>query len=141
MALSYGDPVIHHTYTNYKSYRKRPSERYQKMNYTGNAHTTPLFKNLQILKLKDIYILQLSKLMHSYIYCILPTPLLNLFTVNRNIHLHKTRQQNQPHIIHRRTAFTSKTFIHQAPDKWYKLPENIRQLRSVNNFNRNVKNT
>ena len=55
------------------------------------------------------------------------------------IHLHKTRQQNQPHIIHRRTAFISKTFIHQAPDKWYKLPENIRQLRSVNNFNRNVK--
>ena len=117
--------------------QKKAIQTISKMNY--NAHTTPLFKNLQILKLKDIYILQLSKLMHSYIYCILPTPLLNLFTVNRNIHLHKTRQQNQPHIIHRRTAFISKTFIHQAPDQWYKLPENIRQLRSVNNFNRNVK--
>jgi len=60
-----------------------------KSNY--NAHTEPLFKKLQILKLKDICTFQLSKIMYSFINISLPDPLMMMLTVNRRIHSHETR--------------------------------------------------
>jgi hypothetical protein len=124
-------------FTQIRSFTKKAIRTISKTNY--NAHTEPLFKNLHILKLNDIFTLQLSKLMHSYMHISLPDPLMNMFTINRNIHLYETRHQHQPHILQRKTAFISKTFIHQAPEAWYKLPEKIRQLRSGNSFNRYIK--
>ena len=58
MAPSYGDPVIQHTryMCKLEILQKKAISMIRtisKMNY--NAHTTPLFKNLQILKLRDIY--------------------------------------------------------------------------------------
>jgi len=89
-----------------------------KSNY--NAHIEPLFKKLQILKLKDICTFQLSKLMYSFINISLPDPLMTMFTVNRHIHSHKTRCLHQLHIQYRKTAFLPKTFIYLAPEIWYK---------------------
>jgi hypothetical protein len=117
--------------------QKKAIRTVSKSNY--NAHTEPLFKNLQILKLKDIFTFQLSKIMYSFINISLPDPLMTMFTVNTHIHSHETRQLHQPHIQYRKTAFLSKTFIYQAPETWYKLPETIRQLRSQYSFNRSVK--
>lgn len=117
--------------------QKKAIRTVSKSNY--NAHTEPLFKKLQILKLKDICTFQLSKIMYSFINISLPDPLMTMFTVNRHIHSHETRCLHQPHIQYRKTAFLSKTFIYLAPEIWYKLPETIRQLRSQHSFNRSVK--
>ena len=117
--------------------QKKAIRTVSKANY--NAHTEPLFKNLQILKLKDIFTFHLSQIMYSFINISLPDPLMTMFTVGRNIHSHDTRHLHQPHIQYRKTAFLSKTFIHQAPETWYKLPETIRQLRSRHTFNIYVK--
>lgn len=117
--------------------QKKAVRTISKMSY--NSHTEPLFKKLQILKFNDIFTFQLSSLMHSFINDTLPAPLMTIFTVNRTIHSHETRHLHQPHVQYRKTAFLSKTFICQAPEAWYKLPEKIRQLRSENIFNKYVK--
>ncbi len=100
-----------------------------KTNYKD--HTEPLFKNLQILKLKDIFTFQLSQVMYSFINISLPDPLMTMFTVSRNIHSHDTKHLHQPHIRYRKTAFLSKTLIHQASEIWYKLPSYGSIARSV----------
>jgi len=104
-----------------------------------NAPTEPLFKTLQILKLKDMCTFQLSKIMYSFIIISLSDPLMTMFTVNRYIHSHETRHLHQPHIQYRKTVFLSKRFIYLAPETWYKLPETIGQLRSQHSFNISVK--
>ena len=63
-----------------------------------NVHTTkyyehamPLFRNSKILKIEDMYKLQLLMFMFSYYINILPSPLYSLFTRNCDIHDHYTR--------------------------------------------------
>jgi len=55
-------------------------------NVSYNEHTSPLFRKLAIPKLKDIYKLQLCKLMYFYVHDKLPTPLLTIFITNAEIH-------------------------------------------------------
>ena len=78
--------VTQRTYGDNKFYRKKAIKTVSKSNY--NAHTEPLFKKLQILKLKDICAFQLSKIMYSFINISLPDPLMTMFIVNRHIHSH-----------------------------------------------------
>ena len=59
------------------------------------SHSSPLFKNLRILKLPDIYSLSLLKLYYKYENGLLPTPLLNIsLNKNRNFHSYPTRHRN-----------------------------------------------
>ena len=58
------------------------------------CHVTPLYKNLQLLKLTDIYNLELAKLMHKFHYGMLPATYNNLFQLTSQIHSHFTRLSN-----------------------------------------------
>jgi len=69
-----------------------------KIGHTGQ--TEPLFKNLQIVKLKDIFSFQLSKLIYSHL---MVEALMDILKVNITIHSHETRHLYQPHVHYRRT--------------------------------------
>ena len=56
-----------------------------------NAHTAPLFKQLTILKLSDLYRLYVSKYMFAFINNSLPCNLLKIFTLAQDTHDHDTR--------------------------------------------------
>ena len=56
-----------------------------------NAHTEPLFKNLRILNLKDIYKLQIGKFMYQCKSGLLPDSLNDMFLVTRQVHSYGTR--------------------------------------------------
>jgi hypothetical protein len=99
-----------------------------------NEHTNPLFKKLGILKLKDIYKIQLCKFMYSYTHGKLPTPLLAIFSTNADFHNYNTRQRYDPHFVDRKSYKLSKTFIHQGPKFWLEIPLNIRIAKSVYSF-------
>ena len=59
----------------------------------SNAHTDPLFKNLKLLKLNDIFTISKFKFYHKYINNKLPDNLQKLpLQLNQEIHQYNTRQ-------------------------------------------------
>ena len=104
-----------------------------KANY--NTSSTPLYKQMNILKMNDIYDLQLMKLMFAHSKNKLPPPLQQLFVPNARIHEHNTRSRNNPHIMSRSSAFISKTFLFQCPKLWSTVSRDLKDLRSTKSFN------
>ena len=55
-----------------------------------NAHTSPLFKQMHIVKLHDLYQLQIAKYMYNCSKQTLPFPLTHIITLNETIHTYGT---------------------------------------------------
>ena len=104
-----------------------------------NDHTEPLFKELKVVKLDDLLELKLAKYMYSYTKGSLPTPVMHMFITNADIHLHNTRNVNNPHIQSRRTKIAQKSLRHMGPIIWYKIPNDIRESRTIYLFTRKLK--
>ena len=81
-----------------------------------NDHTIPLFHSSKILKLDDMYKLQLLMFMFSYYRNMLPSPLCSLFIRNCDIHEHYTRCRNDPRVVARNTHIMNKSFICKGPE-------------------------
>ena len=79
-------------------------------------------KKLDILKISDLYALQLNIFMYKYNKNCHPNALNNIFTSNSDIHSHNTRHCRDQHIAMRRLHSTSKSFICQGPEMWNKIP-------------------
>ena len=94
-----------------------------------NEHTEPLFKELKVLKLDDLLELKLAKDMYSYTKGSIPTPLMDMFITNTDIHLHNTRNVNNPQIQSRITKIAQKSLRHMGPIIWYKIPNDIRESK------------
>ena len=56
-----------------------------------NAHTEPIFKDLGILKLSDIHLLQLDQFMYSCKNSFLPPKFNNNFSQSNQFHSYNTR--------------------------------------------------
>jgi len=64
------------------------------------CHISPLYKSLNILKLYDIYKLELPKLIHKFHHEMLPTSFSDLFQKTAEFHCHNTRYAtNQNYFI------------------------------------------
>jgi len=64
------------------------------------CHITLVYKSLNILKLHDIYKLELTKLMHKFHHEMLPTSFKDLFQKTAEVHCHSTRYaSNQNYYI------------------------------------------
>jgi len=104
-----------------------------------NDHTEPLFRELKILKLDDIYKLKLNKFMFSLNSGLLPSPLSNMIISNRDVHVHYTRNRNNPHIEQRQTKRASNMLKHLGPTIWYQTPNNIKISRTIYSFTKRYK--
>ena len=80
-----------------------------------NAHTSPLFNQLSIPKLNDIYNTQLCKLMFLFTNGTLPCPLLMVFTRNSNVHSYQTRQAHDLYILLQGKVVLSRFFYVSGP--------------------------
>ena len=138
MTQCYGDQHINTDCINLKFYRRNQSEICW-IQYVGyNVPTTPLFKQLGIIKLMDIYNIQLCKLMYSYTNGTVLTQFQILFTNNSLLHSHQTRHSREPHIIARKTSSAVRTFIYQYPKGWLALPDDVKNYKSVKSFSQRV---
>ena len=64
------------------------------------CHITPLYKSLNILKLRDIYKLELAKLMRKFHHEMLPTSFKDLSQKTAEVYCHNTRYAtNQNYFI------------------------------------------
>ena len=73
------------------------------------AHTAPLFHELKVLKLKELYIYSVQLFMYKYHHSLLPEVFLSFFEQNIMVHNHYTRQHNSLHVPFSRYYQTSKT--------------------------------
>ena len=85
-----------------------------------NAHTEPLFKSLNILKIKDTFNLKLLKLYHNYINNKLPSYIQSIDFSLQNQHTYNTRHRQVIHII--RHEFARKTLRYTLPKLLYNTP-------------------
>ena len=63
-----------------------------------DAHTDPLFKNLKILNLENIYKLQIGKFMYQYRSGLLPYSFNDMFSVTHQVHSYGTRRSEFFHL-------------------------------------------
>ena len=72
------------------------------------AHTDPIFHDLKILKLKELYIYSVELFLYKYHNNMLPVVFTNYFTFNSNVHGYATRQCNSLHVPLARSGQASK---------------------------------
>jgi len=104
-----------------------------------NESVNNKYKQLDILQLNDMYTLQLAKFMFQYSKNQLPKPLMELFTPNSDIHKHNTRHNRDPHFISYNTHKYAQSFLHKAPVIWQNIPIQIKDKKTLNSFNINMK--
>lgn len=97
-----------------------------------NEHTAPLFKELSLLKLTDIYKLNVGKFMYKMVQNNLPPQIKHAFTKNQDLHNHNTRQG--VHIKTRRTKMAASQIIHKGPEVWLSVPVNIQTSKTIKQF-------
>jgi hypothetical protein len=85
-------------------------------NMPYNSHTEPLFKKNEILKISEVYKLEIVKFMINYEQNKLPNSFANLFPHNNEIHTARTtRQANHIHV-----KLTTNQFVSNLPK--FKIP-------------------
>ena len=98
------------------------------------AHTNPLFSELQIYKLDDIYYTEIAKFMFRSDKCLLPEPLSNIYTETTNIHSYNTRQISHirpPAILKRLTQLS---MLSSGPNIWNGIQFSIKQKPHIKAF-------
>ena len=99
-----------------------------------NDHTAPIYKALNLIKIDDMYKLQLGKFMYQVNNNNLPLPIMSLFTSNAEVHDHFPRQRNNLHFRHRRTAHANKSVTYMGPTVWQDIPQIIKLKPSLKSF-------
>ena len=103
------------------------------------AHTDVLFYNSSVLKVKDIYLLQLGALMYELNAGLLPVALARIFKKNNQVHSYSTRQAQAYHLPLVRTQFALTTVGSTGPRLWNSLEPRIAQSVSIYVFKRKLK--
>ncbi len=113
MVFYFGDLHLNHLYRKLEIQQNKAMRIISGSNYSSSS--APLYKDMNILPLKDLYKLHLGKLIYLHRNEQLPKPLQTKCVTNRNIHSHNTRTRNHPHVMSRNSSIINKSFIHQAP--------------------------
>lgn len=103
------------------------------------THTNALFHQHKILKVEDIYFMQLGSLMYDLNAGELPLALAQRFKKNSDIHRYNTRQASGLHLPRARTQFTLKTLVHTGPRFWNSLDASIKHTSCKSAFKRRLK--
>ena len=87
-----------------------------------NAHKEPLFKQLHLLKVKDIFEIQCLKCWYKYVNNKLPNYFRNIFTYNHELHEIETRNHDRLHLYLTRNNGARNVLRHHIPELVNKFP-------------------
>ena len=108
-----------------------------------NAHTEPIFKSLNLLKVSDIFSLCQLKFYYNLVHRKVPEYFYQLpFYANHEVHDHYTRQQQNLHICVAKHTFAKKCIRYSLPNLINETSSNIIDkvyTHSVNGFKQYVK--
>ena len=108
-------------------------------NVNYRAHTNALFNENHLLKVEDIYSMQLGSFMYDFSSKKLPLALAQMFKTNNEVHDHDTRQASSFHISHARTKFTFDSVVCTGPRFWNSLDSGIISAVSISTFKHKLK--
>ena len=100
-------------------------------NYKYNESASPIYRKLNIMTYDNMYKLESCKFMYMNSKNEIPSPLIELFTRNTDIHNYNTRHSKDVHIQSRTSDQTSRSFPHQSPKLWLTIPEVIKNAKSL----------
>ena len=111
--------------------------------------SSPLFLELEFLKMEDIFILQISKFIHKCINHDIIGNFENWFKLNCEVHSHWTRTNYNESLLEntnnlaipfgRTTNYGLKLIKVSGPKFWNSLPLDLRNLKSFTNFKNSIK--
>ena len=90
-----------------------------------NSHTDPLFKSLNLLKVKDIFIISSLKFYYNYTHKKLPKYFCNMFRTNNQVHNYPTRSAQDLRTPRTRLHNTTKSLRNSIPKFVNDLPEDV----------------
>ena len=104
-----------------------------------DAHTYPIFNELEILPFNKIYLFHLGLFMYQFHNCMLPSNFDEYFTCVNQVHNYNTRQSNLYFLPFCRTNLRKFAIIYQGPKFFNSLPKNIYDASSVSGFRKKLK--
>ncbi len=103
-----------------------------------NDPSSPLFKELGILKLRDLGDIQTQQFMYSFVNGKLSLPLQSIFEYHRDVHHYTTRHGNDPRAMRANTEFMNKSWFCKGPKLWMELDSTIKEAKTKQNFKKSV---
>ena len=113
------------------------------INFYNGRHgkTTQLYYQDNILKLKDIYNLELSKFMFKHYKNLLPESFNSYFSLTKTIHSHNTRNiENKLFIPRINKKSGHKSISYLGAQHWNNIPNSLKQNKTINAFSKQYKN-
>lgn len=92
-----------------------------------NAHTEPLMRASNMLKIKDIFDTQCIKFIYRFNHRLLPTYFENVFQRNHEIHARATRRATDFYCFPVNRSRTKFCIRHYIPKLYNNLPSNIKE--------------
>ena len=84
-----------------------------------NSHSDPLFKQSGILKISDLYQIEVMTFMHDFANEKLPVSFKDVYKMNCNIRgIYETRQAHFLHIPRTKSRFVDRLPLYQFPEIW-----------------------
>ena len=109
-----------------------------KSNYL--AHTSPLFKRIRTLTIYDLNKLQILSLMQRFYSRTLSPYIMNMFSINSQIHTYNTRSHYKIHRWKYNNDRSKHTLRNTGPILWNLLDSSSFNLQYNNSFKRQYKN-
>ena len=104
-----------------------------------NAHTNDFFKANNILKIHELYKLNLCSLVYRYSQPMIDFPSAARFQTRSNIHSHNTRQNQNLAIPRYNLTKSQSSFLYNSIHSWNAIPNEIQNSNSLKTFKSNLK--
>ena len=107
-----------------------------------NAHTEPLFKDLHLLKITDIFDVQGMKFWYKFSNNTLPNYFRSMFQYNSSLYETETRNHDRMHVFPTRTFAARNVLRHRLPELVDQFPADLirkAKTHSITAFSNHIK--
>jgi exonuclease III len=104
-----------------------------------NTHSSPIFKDLKLLKIKQIRVLQIGDFIYRYEHNLLPASFMGYFTLGSQIHTHNTRRATSYRPSRARTNTRKFSMKSSGPQLWNTIPLEIRLSGNRSRFKKRLR--
>ena len=107
-----------------------------------NAHTEPLFKDVHLLKITDIFNAQCLKFWYKFSNNTLPNYFRSMFQYNSSLYDIETRNHDRMHVFPTRTFGAHNVLRHRLPELVYQFAADLirkAQTHSITDFSNHIK--
>ena len=109
---------------------------------SSNSHSSPIFKDLKILKLSDVFYLKLLTFVYESIHKISPSCFHNFFCLSSYVHQYSTRQASRGNLYLNQkntVRYGLNSLGYLGAKLWNELPDHIRSAKTKNMFKTKLK--